>query len=166
MKCYASGPDNQKESVVPCCLWSQHAVASCFEVFQLLQQFPDAFEFSSSILLRLAEEVRFSKNQLGKMRKKWQRYQNTLNLICTTIQMQFTVYMCIVYQKKKIQFQFQVCFAWSPTKKKRRRVVFSQRSVPSACWGIKVFTNRYGTFFCDNELPDSKIQAALTWLTA
>lgn len=119
MKCYASGPDNQKESVVPCCLWSQHAVASCFEVFQLLQQFPDAFEFSSSILLRLAEEVRFSKNQLGKMRKKWQRYQNTLNLICTTIQMQFTVYMCIVYQKKKIQFQFQVCFfAWSPTKKK------------------------------------------------
>lgn len=118
MKCYASGPDNQKESVVPCCLWSQHAVASCFEVFQLLQQFPDAFEFSSSILLRLAEEVRFSKNQLGKMRKKWQRYQNTLNLICTTIQMQFTVYMCIVYQKKKIQFQFQVCFARSPTQKK------------------------------------------------
>lgn len=53
-----------------------------------------------------------------------------------------------------------------PHTKKRRRVVFSQRSVPSACWGIKVFTNRYGTFFCDNELPDSKIQAALTWLTA
>lgn len=125
MKCYASGPDNQKESVVPCCLWSQHAVASCFEVFQLLQQFPDAFEFSSSILLRLAEEVRFSKNQLGKMRKKWQRYQNTLNLICTTIQMQFTVYMCIVYQKKKIQFQFQVCFfAWSPTKKKAKSRLF------------------------------------------
>lgn len=118
MKCYASGPDNQKESVVPCCLWSQHAVASCFEVFQLLQQFPDAFEFSSSILLRLAEEVRFSKNQLGKMRKKWQRYQNTLNLIlCTSIQMQFTVYLC-VYQKKKIQFQLQVCFARSPTQKK------------------------------------------------